>query len=92
MEKKNIDSLIALFTMILAVVGIVLSFTARLTIIEKSISIASATWMFYLGWKTLIESEVIQKIYMLMFLKQLERQAEKEAKEIIENVKQESKD
>ena len=90
-DKKNesIDFYIALFIMLMSITNIVLIITKASQLFLRPFSIGLSVFLFYLAWVKISELDTYKKMKMLFFLHHLEKEAEKEAKELIENVKNE---
>jgi len=89
-KQESIDLYIALFMMLMAVTNIVLIITRAPEYFLRPFSIGISVFVFYFGWKQISELETYKKMKMLFFLHHLEKEAEKEAKEVIKNAMQES--
>lgn len=75
----------AFFAMFIAIVNIIIILLSPSTVFIKPFSIALSVLIFYFGWKSISEFEMIQRIKMLFFIYHLEKEARKKAQEVIEN-------
>lgn len=89
-KQENINFCIALFMMLIAIINIILWITNASKLFLKPFSVGLSVIIFYFAWKEISELEIYKKMKMLFFLHHLEIEAQKEAKKVIEDVKQES--
>lgn len=91
-KQESTDLYIALFMMLMAIVNIVLIIVKANQLFLRPFSIGLSVFIFYFAWKQVAELETYKKLKMLFFLHHLEKEAQKEAKKVIENVVKESTD
>lgn len=80
---EKIEMYFAFFCLMLAVTNIIFVLLNAKAIFLKPFSIALSLIIFYYAYMKIIESEIFNRISMLFFMNQLEKQAAKKAKEIL---------
>ena len=90
-KKENIDMYVITFIMCMAVVNVVLVLTNASQFFLRPFSIGISVFLFYLAYKRMTELETFKKMKMLFYIHHLENEAQKEARKVIANAKQESK-
>lgn len=85
--KESTDFYIALFILLIAITNIVLWLTNASILFLKPFSIGISAFLFYFAWKQISELDTYKRLKMLFFLHHLEKEALKEAKKVIKDVK-----
>lgn len=88
-KEKQIEIYLALFTMMIAIVNIILIFMHASLLFRNPFSMGLSVMVFYYGWRVVTENEYFERMQTLLLLHHLDKEAEKKAKEIVENVEQE---
>lgn len=89
-KQESIDFYVALVGIMAAFTNIVLMIIKSDPLFSRPFSIGVSVFLFYYAWTKITELETYKKMKMLLFVYHLEKEAIKEAKKVIEDVKKES--